>query len=201
MGENVDDQSDDETPWPFIVVQIGNERNPTFTFIDSWADGNTISYELYQTLKNVDLQETNAVFKAYTGATVKARGMCHIMLHVRELMCGDKFFVTQPLMQDVSIILGQTWQRKHNCFFNWAKKLVHYQSAKNKLWIPLRTPKEPYVVAIEEIAITTDTVPAPPIVWQEPNKSSTNKQPLTPKAIGKVLEPKQMWVHKDGHVT
>ena len=38
---------DDETTPPFIAIQIGKERLPTYAFIDSGANGNTISYELF----------------------------------------------------------------------------------------------------------------------------------------------------------
>ena len=129
IEEGRNDSLDDETPPPFIAVQIGKERLPTYAFIDSGADGNTISYELFQKLKNVHLKETNAMFKSFTGHTTKAQGVCELLLHVSELICGDKFFVTQVGMQDVPLILGRTWQRKHNCFFNWEKRLVHCQSA------------------------------------------------------------------------
>ena len=47
----------DKTPSSFITIQF-----QTYTFIDSRADGNTISYELFQKLKDVKLIETNAVF-------------------------------------------------------------------------------------------------------------------------------------------
>ena len=57
----------DETPPPFINVQVGEERLPTYAFIDSGADGNTISYELFQQLPYVRLKETKAMFKSFTG--------------------------------------------------------------------------------------------------------------------------------------
>ena len=37
----------DKTPHPFIAIQLGGERQQTYTFIDSGVDGNTISYELF----------------------------------------------------------------------------------------------------------------------------------------------------------
>ena len=91
------------------------------------------------------------MFKSFTGYTTKAQGVCELLLHVSELICGDKFFVTQVGMQDVPLILGSTWQRKHNCFFNWEKRLVHCQSADNRLWVPLREPNKDYGVAIKQI--------------------------------------------------
>ena len=43
MTNNGDDE--DKTPPPFIAVKMGQERLQTYAFIDSGADGNTISYE------------------------------------------------------------------------------------------------------------------------------------------------------------
>ena len=109
----IDSEKDkDKTPPPFIGVQFGQEQQETYAFIDSQANGNTISYELFQTLKNVNLIDIGDMFQAYTGHTIRAFGMCKLDLNVSELICKDKFFVTLPEMQDVPIILGRAWQRK-----------------------------------------------------------------------------------------
>ena len=107
-------------------------------FIDSGIDGNTISYELFKQLKGVELHKTTTIFKSFTSQKTEPHEVCMLNIFVDELSCGDKFFVTQVGLQDVPIILGRTWQRKHNCFFNWEKKPVHYQSANNKLLVPLQ---------------------------------------------------------------
>ena len=135
----VDSEKDeDETPPPFIEVQLGKEQIETYAFIDFGVDRNTISYELFQTLNNVNLIDIDDVFQAYTSHTTKAFGMCKLDLNVSKLICGDKFFVTQPEMQDELIILGQMWQRKYNYFFDWNCRLALYQSVDNCLWVPLQ---------------------------------------------------------------
>ena len=53
--DEIDD--DEDTPQPFIAVQLGKEGIQTYAFIDSRTDGNTISYELFEQLKGVELQE------------------------------------------------------------------------------------------------------------------------------------------------
>ena len=112
----------------------------TQAFIDSGANGNTISYELYKQLKGVELHKIYTTFKSFTSQKIQPHGVCMLQVYVDELTCGNKFFFTQVGLQDVPIILGKTWQRKHNCFFNWEKKLVHCQSVDNKLWVPLHQP-------------------------------------------------------------
>ena len=136
-----EDKSEEKTPQPIITIQIGEERLVTQASIDNEGDGNTISYDLYKQLKGVELQKTTTTtFKSFTGHKTKPHGVCMLQVFVDELTCGDKFLVTQAGLQDVPIILGRTEQRKHNCFFNWEKKLVHCQSADNKLWVPLQQP-------------------------------------------------------------
>ena len=72
-------------------------------------------------------------------------------LNVNELICGDKFFVTLPDMQDEPVILGRTWQRKYNCFIDWPRRLAHCQSSNNRLWVPLRQPDTSYSQSIISI--------------------------------------------------
>ena len=109
---------DEDVPQPIILIQIGLERKIVKALIDTRLDCNTISYELFQTLNDVALQPTNAILRSFTSHITQPKGVCNLMVHVEQLSCGDKFFVTQTKMQDVSIILGRTWQKKYNCFFN-----------------------------------------------------------------------------------
>ena len=53
---------DEETPQPFIAIQLGNESVQTYAFIGFGVDGNTIFNELSEQLKNVELKETMTVF-------------------------------------------------------------------------------------------------------------------------------------------
>ena len=58
--DNKDDE--EETPSPFIAIQLGNERLETYAFIVSEADGNTISYKLIKQLKYVHLKASTMCF-------------------------------------------------------------------------------------------------------------------------------------------
>ena len=50
IGENVNQDLEEETPKPFIVICIEKGGVQTYVFIDSRANGNTIFYELYTKL-------------------------------------------------------------------------------------------------------------------------------------------------------
>ena len=52
---------DEVVPQPIILIQIGIDRKVVKALIDTGSDCNTISYELFQTLRNVALQPTNAI--------------------------------------------------------------------------------------------------------------------------------------------
>ena len=108
------EKNEDETPPPFIAVELGKECRQTYAFIDSGTDGNTILYELFKKLEDMKLIEIEAIFQAYMGHNTREFGLCKLDLNVSELICGDKFFVTLPEMQDVPIILERTWQTKYN---------------------------------------------------------------------------------------
>ena len=49
------EELEEKTSQPIITIQVGEERLVTQAFIDSGADKNTISYELYKQLKGVEL--------------------------------------------------------------------------------------------------------------------------------------------------
>ena len=119
---------DEVVPQPIINIQIGNEQKLVQALIDTGLDCNIISNNLFEILEGVALQPTNAILRLFTAHTTKPRGICNLVVFVDELSYGDKFFVTQSDLQDVSVILGRAWQKKYNCFFNWKNNLVHCQS-------------------------------------------------------------------------
>ena len=150
----IKDDEQEETPQPFIEVQFQNREISTFALSDTGANGNTMSYEFFRTLTNVDLQHTNAHFQTFTKQITGAKGVCEVQMYVSELTCGDKFFVTQPLMQDIPILLGRSWQQKHNCFFNWERQWVYCQSQQNRIWVPLLSPTASYAQQVTALPTT-----------------------------------------------
>ena len=69
IKEDVDQDLEEETPQPLIAICTGDEKIQTYAFIDSGADGNTISYELYTKLHNTQLKQTNVVFQEYESSS------------------------------------------------------------------------------------------------------------------------------------
>ena len=100
---------DKVVPQPIITIQIGNEQKLVQALIDTGSDCNTISEDLFDQLEGIALQPTNTILKLFTAHTTKPRGICNLVVYVDELSCGDKFFVTQSDLQDVSVILGRDW--------------------------------------------------------------------------------------------
>ena len=79
-----EDKLEEETPQPIITIQVGEERLVTQAFIDSGANGITMSYELYKQLKGVEIQKTTTTFKSFIGQKIKQYGtklwgqvLCH----------------------------------------------------------------------------------------------------------------------------
>ena len=128
-----------DLPKPIINVQIGEDRLLVKAFLDTGADSNLMSYDFYQKLDKVALNATSTTIQTFTGQTVTPKGVCEVEMFVNELTCGDEFLVTQSGLQDTPLILGRAWQIRHNCFFNWAKRLVHCQSGINEQWLTLQS--------------------------------------------------------------
>ena len=160
-----------ETPLPFIEINVANQIQ-THAFIDTGVDGNTISHELFESLHDIDFTETNTQFQDYPGHTAPAFGLCKLPIFVKELICGDEFFVTQPKLQDVPVILGRTWQMRYNCYFNWCKKTVHCELADRHIWVKLAQPDQAYGQQV---------LPLPPtkqVLLLEPPKVPSNNSQL-----------------------
>ena len=103
---------DEVIPPPIVTIQIGNEWKLVQALVDIGLDCNTISKYLFEQLEGIALLPTNAILRLFTAHTTKPRGICNFVVYVDELSCRDKFFVTQSDLQDVSLILGRTWQKK-----------------------------------------------------------------------------------------
>ena len=106
-------------------------------------------------------------------------------------------------MQDVSIILVRTWQKRYNCFFNWKNNLVHCQSGNEKLWIPLHTTEtstqklaQGNITSKPNIASTSkeNTPQGRPSDEQEPSTNLTLK--WVPKNTSKETNQTLIWVFK-----
>ena len=109
-------------------------------------------------------------------------------------------------MQDVSIILGRTWQTRYNCFFNWKNNLVHCQRGNDQLWIPLHTTGmsthelDQELIASEPDLASTSKVKPPqvqPSNEQEPSTNLTLK--WVPKNTPKETNQTLIWVPKDSN--
>ena len=141
---------DKAIPQPIITIQIGNEQKLVQALIDTASDCNTISNKLFGTLEGIALLPTNALMRSFTAHTTKPRGICNLVVYIDELSCEDKFFVTRSDLEDVSIILGRTWQKKYNYFFNWENNLIHSQSAYHQLWVLLQCQDQGSTTQVQE---------------------------------------------------
>jgi hypothetical protein len=90
-----EEELEEDTPLSIINVQLGEERRVTQAFNDSGVNCNTISYKLLQQLGGYELQETQVLIKSFSGHCIQVQGSCVLSLFVDEVMCEDKFIVTQ----------------------------------------------------------------------------------------------------------
>ena len=85
-----------DTTLPLIEVELSKERKVIHAFLDTGADENTISYEVFACLNDVKLTPTKVHFKDYSGNLAPTLGRCVIKMFVQGLTSGDEFFVTHP---------------------------------------------------------------------------------------------------------
>ena len=88
----------EDTPKPLINVQMGKQRVMTTAFLDTGADCNLISHDLYQKLAGVALSKIDRKLQTFTGQIIQPMGSCMLDLFANELTCGDNFIVTQEGM-------------------------------------------------------------------------------------------------------
>ena len=181
-----------EVPKPIIHVQIGKERILVRAFLDTGADGNLISNKLYQQLQGIKLEKKPMKLQTFLGETIKPVGVCMLDLYVNELTCGDKFFVTQAGMQDIPLILGRAWQKRHNCFFNWERRLVHCQSGVNKQWLTLQI--DQYLEKTTKPKANKSNMQK--IKQKQPEKPSKNHHKVDNKACQTAKIVLQKWIPK-----
>ena len=87
-----------DTTLPLIEVELSKERKVIQAFLDTGADDNIISYELFACLNDVKLTPTLVHFKDYSRHLASSFGRCVIKMFVQGLTCGDEFFVTHPTL-------------------------------------------------------------------------------------------------------
>ncbi len=153
-------------------------------------------------MHEIDLKKTNTQFQDYSGHTAPAFGICELPILVKELICGDEFFVTQPKLQDVPVILGRTWQMRYNCYFNWCEKTVHCELKDRHIWVKLVRPDQTYgqqVLPLPPIKPKLQIASAPPPtnnLQQEDAKmqQTSPKQVSIPKITKRLAAGKEHWI-------
>ena len=125
---------------PLIDVEISKERKVIQAFLDTGADDNIISYELFKCLNDIQLVPTSVHFQDYSGHLAPAFGCCVIKMFVQGLTCEDEFFVTHPTLQTVPMILGRAWQQQYNCSINWANQSVSCTINESQTSVKLHQP-------------------------------------------------------------
>ena len=106
-------------------------------------------------MSDVKLTPTIVHFKDYSGHLAPAFGKCVIKMFVKGLTFGDEFFVTQPNLQDVPLILGRTWQQRYNCSINWASQTVSCRINEVHTCVKLSQPIKKSIIQDKEVSNST----------------------------------------------
>ena len=94
---------------PRIVVGVGALGLPVTTLIDTGADTNTISYDLWDSLGQPHLKATSLQVLRFFGQLTNLLGVCHLLVYVCEYNCHHEFTVFPKNTANTQLILGQPW--------------------------------------------------------------------------------------------
>ena len=121
---------------PQILVDVGAIGLPVTALIDTGADTNTISYDLWVNLGQPQLKATTLQVVSFFGQTTNLLGMCRLPVYVCGYNCQHEFNVFPKDTTDTQIILGQPWQRTFECTLKWSKNAARISHKAQKLLIP-----------------------------------------------------------------
>ena len=78
---------------PIIQVKVGTTQMHAHALIDSGAQGNLISLDLYNQLKNTEHQASNKEIKGYTGSQKQVQGFAILPVHIGSQCYPYRFFI------------------------------------------------------------------------------------------------------------
>ena len=109
-------EEDDEGLDPYILVSTGTDQHQIHALVDSGAHLNTISWDLYQRMRNISLHVMERQFVGFNGTILTTKGSIKLPIYIKGVLCSHNFFVLPPDAPQEQLICGIPWQRKYNVY-------------------------------------------------------------------------------------
>ncbi len=120
---------------PFTIhLQLTTDTREQFTtaMIDSGADCNVMSYDMWESLGMPKLTPSMLIFKSFSGFQTPSLGKLHVKTLIKKQIMEMVFDVTHKDQAAVDIILGRQWIYETNCQLDWITRqfVLHVGSSK-----------------------------------------------------------------------
>ena len=121
---------------PYILVEIGNKQTTELALIDTGADINAISHEIWVNLGRPKLNQSTIKIQTFSGSTIEVEGNLNLPIFIGSTDVHAEFVVMKPGTLTTSVILGQSWQRQFNGTTNWREEGLNFEVGGNKYFTP-----------------------------------------------------------------
>lgn len=121
---------------PFVLIHVGSNKIQRYALVDSGADINSISYEVWEKLQKPVLTPSKTTVATFIGNQAGVEGYLELALFLNETNVQGKFFVMKPGQLTTPVVLGQPWMRTYNGVPKWKKEGLTFEVDNNKQFIP-----------------------------------------------------------------
>lgn len=129
---------------------MGSKEIQAQALIDTGADINTISFEIWEALGKPTLFEIDIVVGSFSGEPEFVEGICELPMLINGTNLLHEFFVVKSGQQVDPVILGQPWQREYDCCISWKNEGITYTCNKVNTFVPFVHNKAPQHAANSE---------------------------------------------------
>ena len=125
-----EDDAEELTVKPFTInlqlVTVTHEWSAT-ALIDSGADCNVMSYEMWVQLGKPELAPSMLSFKNFSRTQTTSLGKLCLKVRIKDQSMHIVFHVTHENQAAVNVVLGRQWMGATNCQINWLHETTHYR--------------------------------------------------------------------------
>ena len=151
--------TEDYTDPLLVPLGIVSPQVTCTAILDSGADVNVMSAQLYQGLQTNKLLPSAATFNSFSNQQTECMGILMTKIFIQQQEEPCTFYVTNTNDCAHEVILGRSWMAKHQCSIDWAKNVISLRMNNQRLTIlpnnltNSHTQKEPARISLSSYSI------------------------------------------------
>ena len=168
---------------PPILVNFSIDGIILTFLIDSGADVNVISYEVFNTLKKAYI-ESDTTLTSFSNLDSRAIGKTSLLLQSENFQDESVFFLTEPKKSHHQAILGRAWMRKNRCSIDWDKNTISVTCKGSRISLPwAEKAQKPFVAPTSVLPSSNIHERQLFLKGTHDHEASTSSAPHVPKAV------------------